>query len=262
MSEVVSAIGKGDGAQLYLVDRKGVLIARSNGGQAELRREDRTVLPIAPGALAGKAVATEFADPRTGESVLGSHVPIARLGWAVVATKPKAMAFAPADRLARWLVGVSAACAALAVVLGWRLARALTRPIARTRHGHGPSGGWGFRRPAEPGGPGRGRLVDRVVQPCAPGALAKSVGRAGYRVHQTGMPRPLHLFNERHLRRLLRAYLVYYGRTRPHQALGNNSPRPREVEPPARGRIVALPEVDGLHHRYARAGGALGQAAF
>jgi len=66
------------------------------------------------------------------------------------------------------------------------------------------------------------------------------------------MPRPLHLFNERHLRRLLRAYLVYYDTTRPHQALGNNSPRPREVEPPARGRIVALPEVGGLHHRYQR----------
>lgn len=131
MSEVVSAIGKDDGVQLYLVDRKGVLIAQSNGGQAELRREDRTALPIAPAALADKAGAMEFTDPRTGESVLGSHVPIARLGWAVVATKPKAMAFAPADRLARWLVGVSAACAALAVVLGWRLARALTRPIAR-----------------------------------------------------------------------------------------------------------------------------------
>ena len=60
------------------------------------------------------------------------------------------------------------------------------------------------------------------------------------------------VLNERHLRRLLRAYLTYYNTTRPHQALGNNSPLPREVQPPARGRIVALSEVGGLHHRYQR----------
>src|SRR5439155_26118689 len=58
--------------------------------------------------------------------------------------------------------------------------------------------------------------------------------------------------NERHLRRLLRAYLTYYNTTRPHQALGNNSPLPREIQPPARGRIVARSEVGGLHHRYQR----------
>ncbi|HEU4368573.1 MAG TPA: cache domain-containing protein, partial [Methylomirabilota bacterium] len=131
MSEVVSAIGKDDGAQLYLVDRKGVLIARSNGGQTEPQREDLTALPIVQAALAGKAGTMEFTDPRTREAVLGAHVPIARLGWGVVATKPTSMAFAPADRLARWLLAIAAVCAALAVVLGWRLARALTRPIAR-----------------------------------------------------------------------------------------------------------------------------------
>lgn len=60
------------------------------------------------------------------------------------------------------------------------------------------------------------------------------------------------VLHERHLRRLLRAYLVYYNTTRPHQTLGNNSPLPREVQPPACGRIIALPEVGGLHHRYQR----------
>src|SRR2546428_10552156 len=35
--------------------------------------------------------------------------------------------------------------------------------------------------------------------------------------------------NERHLRRLLRSYLAYYNATRPHQALQNNSPHPRQV---------------------------------
>jgi len=60
------------------------------------------------------------------------------------------------------------------------------------------------------------------------------------------------VFNERHLRRLLRAYLAYYNATRPHQALHSNSPHPREVQPPTCGRIVAIPQVGGLHHRYQR----------
>jgi putative transposase len=59
--------------------------------------------------------------------------------------------------------------------------------------------------------------------------------------------------NERHLRRLLRSYLVYYNVTRPHQGLDNDSPRRREVQSVASGRIVAVPEVGGLHHRYQRA---------
>jgi putative transposase len=60
------------------------------------------------------------------------------------------------------------------------------------------------------------------------------------------------VLNERHLRRLLRAYVAYYNGSRPHQALENNSPIPREVQPPSRGRIRAVPEVGGLHHRYQR----------
>jgi putative transposase len=60
------------------------------------------------------------------------------------------------------------------------------------------------------------------------------------------------VLNERHLRRLLRAYLAYYNTTRPHQALHNNSPLPRDVHPPALGSIAAIPLVAGLHHRYRR----------
>jgi putative transposase len=61
------------------------------------------------------------------------------------------------------------------------------------------------------------------------------------------------VFNEWHLRRLLRRYLAYYNATRPHQSLHNQSPHPREVQKLAGGRIVAIPEVGGLHHRYPRA---------
>ena len=60
------------------------------------------------------------------------------------------------------------------------------------------------------------------------------------------------ILNEAHLRRLLHGYIGYYNTARPHQSLDNNSPQPRVVEPPPRGRIVAIPQVGGLHHRYQR----------
>jgi transposase InsO family protein len=64
-----------------------------------------------------------------------------------------------------------------------------------------------------------------------------------------------HVFviNAAHLRRVLREYFAYYHDSRPHQSLGGNAPRLREIEPPSQGRIVAEPRVGGLHHRYRRA---------
>ena len=69
------------------------------------------------------------------------------------------------------------------------------------------------------------------------------------------LPRATHFItmSEAHLCRVLRAYLAYYNTVRPHQALDNNSPQPRVVEPPSGGRIIATPQVGGLHHRYQRA---------
>src|SRR5713101_1863001 len=60
------------------------------------------------------------------------------------------------------------------------------------------------------------------------------------------------VLNEGHLRRHLRSYLRYYHGSRTHLALEKDAPEPRAVELPAHGRIVALPLVGGLHHRYVR----------
>jgi putative transposase len=60
------------------------------------------------------------------------------------------------------------------------------------------------------------------------------------------------ILNEAHLRRLLRGYIAYYNTARPHQSLDHNSPQPRVIEPPPCGRIIAIPQVGGLHHRYQR----------
>ena len=61
------------------------------------------------------------------------------------------------------------------------------------------------------------------------------------------------IINEGHLRRILREYFDYYHNARPHQSLGRNSPIPRAIEPPAAGKVVSIPQVGGLHHRYQRA---------
>ena len=36
------------------------------------------------------------------------------------------------------------------------------------------------------------------------------------------------------------------------QLLDSNAPLPREMEPPDRGKLIAIPQVGGLHHRYTR----------
>jgi transposase InsO family protein len=61
------------------------------------------------------------------------------------------------------------------------------------------------------------------------------------------------VLGEAHLRRLVAAYLAYYHEARPHLALARNAPVPRALQPPSMGKVTALPQVGGLHHRYARA---------
>ena len=60
------------------------------------------------------------------------------------------------------------------------------------------------------------------------------------------------IFNEAHLRRVLTSYSRYYHRSRTHLALGKDTPDHRAIMGASTGRIVAIPEVGGLHHRYER----------
>ena len=61
------------------------------------------------------------------------------------------------------------------------------------------------------------------------------------------------VFSAPGLRRLLKLYCTYYGATRTHLSLDRDSPIPRPIGPASAGRIVAIPQVGGLHHRYDRA---------
>ncbi len=61
------------------------------------------------------------------------------------------------------------------------------------------------------------------------------------------------VLSEGHLRRVLNSYFGYSHDSRTHLSLTRNAPNPREVEPVAQGKVVAIPQVGGLHHRYTRA---------
>ena len=60
------------------------------------------------------------------------------------------------------------------------------------------------------------------------------------------------VFGEHHLVRLMRLYLSYYHEDRRHLGLDKDSPNERPVtpRPSPTAKVVALPRVGGLHHRY------------
>jgi putative transposase len=60
------------------------------------------------------------------------------------------------------------------------------------------------------------------------------------------------VLNERHLKRLMNEYLRYYHADRTHLGLKKETPAGREVEKnaDAGNRVVSMPRLGGLHHRY------------
>ena len=58
------------------------------------------------------------------------------------------------------------------------------------------------------------------------------------------------IFGERHLRRVLTLYSLYYNESRTHLGLAKDAPLRRAVQ--RRGTIAATPILSGLHHHYRR----------
>jgi putative transposase len=60
------------------------------------------------------------------------------------------------------------------------------------------------------------------------------------------------VLNQRHLKRLMGEYVRYYHEDRTHLALSKGTPAAREVETPSpvNCRVLSMPRVGGLHHRY------------
>ena len=60
------------------------------------------------------------------------------------------------------------------------------------------------------------------------------------------------ILNERHLKRTLKNYFVYYHRWRTHLGLGMDTPNVRPVHPPDLGEVIEIADLGGLHHHYLR----------
>jgi hypothetical protein len=58
------------------------------------------------------------------------------------------------------------------------------------------------------------------------------------------------IFGERHLRRVLTLYSLYYNETRTHLGLSKDVPLGRAIQ--RSGTVIAMRVQSGLHHRYAR----------
>jgi hypothetical protein len=58
------------------------------------------------------------------------------------------------------------------------------------------------------------------------------------------------IWNARHLKRTLASYFVYYHGSRTHLGLDKQCPLARQVS--SVGRIIEIPQLGGLHHRYER----------
>jgi len=59
------------------------------------------------------------------------------------------------------------------------------------------------------------------------------------------------VFNGRHLKKILSAYIKYYNHDRTHLGIDKDTPLERPIQPRLKNaRIVATSRVGGLHHRY------------
>ncbi len=60
------------------------------------------------------------------------------------------------------------------------------------------------------------------------------------------------IFNEGHLKRILKSYFEYYHEDRTHLGLDKDTPmeRPIQQRPGKSAKVIKFPRVGGLHHRY------------
>jgi hypothetical protein len=59
------------------------------------------------------------------------------------------------------------------------------------------------------------------------------------------------VLNTRHLKQLMRLYIRYYHGDRTHLGLNKETPAGRRaLNPGANGKVISIPRLGGLHHRY------------
>jgi len=58
--------------------------------------------------------------------------------------------------------------------------------------------------------------------------------------------------SERHLRRIVTEYVIYFNEARPHQGIDQRIPCVSHLPDHTEGEIVGVPVLGGLHHDYRR----------
>jgi len=145
MSEILLELGQDHPSRMFVVDGQGARVADSRG----LRTSEPVPMadrPIVQAVLAGRAGTMEYREAGTGQAFLGAYVPIARLGWGIVAATPAEIAYATVTRVAWGLAGISVACTVAAVFVGLVLTRRLTRPLRRLSEATEHVAGGDFQR--------------------------------------------------------------------------------------------------------------------
>jgi hypothetical protein len=86
-----------------------------------------------------------------------------------------------------------------------------------------------------PGPPWQRAYVERVIGTISRGCLDHPI-----------------VLNEGNLHRHFQSFLSYYHGSWMHLGLQKDTPEPRPVQSPEAGRIISIPELGELHHRYER----------
>jgi transposase InsO family protein len=105
-----------------------------------------------------------------------------------------------------------------------------------------------------------GAVFDRRVESLGirqPRIAPRSPWQNGYAERLVGTFRreltdQLIVLGERHLLRCAREYTKFYNEDRTHMSLEGDAPAGRADEPSEQGRVISLPRLGGLHHRYMR----------
>jgi hypothetical protein len=87
---------------------------------------------------------------------------------------------------------------------------------------------------------------------CSSIAVAAGLRRARDRLDWARVPGPCGRVWGNFRESDLSSYFSYYHETRPHLSLEKDAPEPRPIRQPELGRLVAVPRVGRLHHRYKR----------
>ena len=95
-------------------------------------------------------------------------------------------------------------------------------------------------------------LIAIIKMLCAPGSPCHRtyIERVIGNIRREGLDHVI-IFSEPALYRHVKSFAAYHG-CRTHLSLAKDPPEPRAVQPPDLGRIMAIPQVGGLHQRYQR----------